>query len=220
VPEESGAAGSSGQGAPRSPERARQQDSAGAIYGSMAAAAVIAASGRHLPPGQVLALTLSTLLTFWLAHVYARVLAHHLQAATGLRWDIVVAAMVEEWPMVAAPAPALAVLLLGAVGVLEEHLAVNLALWVGVAQLVGWGYRLRAPPAVGLAHRLGHRRDQRDVRGRHHRPQGVRALIIGRIRTRRLRPGRAVARRPGGWSPPRSGGRSRTPRPARRPPPA
>jgi hypothetical protein len=139
VPEESGAAGSSGQGAPRSPERARQQDSAGAIYGSMAAAAVIAASGRHLPPGQVLALTLSTLLTFWLAHVYARVLAHHLQAATGLRWDIVVAAMVEEWPMVAAPAPALAVLLLGAVGVLEEHLAVNLALWVGVAQLVGWG---------------------------------------------------------------------------------
>jgi hypothetical protein len=119
-----------------------RQDSAGAIYGSMAAAAVIAASGRHLPPGRVLALTLITLLTFWLAHVYAQVLAHHLRGATRPRWDIVVAAMVEEWPMVAAPVPAMAVLLLGAVGLLDEHRAVNLALWVGVAQLVGWGIAL------------------------------------------------------------------------------
>jgi hypothetical protein len=36
----------------------------------------------------VLALALATLLTFWLAHVYAQVLAHHLQVATGLRWGI------------------------------------------------------------------------------------------------------------------------------------
>jgi hypothetical protein len=115
------------------------QDSAGAIYGSMAAAAVIASSGRHLPPGRVLALTLATLLVFWLAHVYAQALAHHLRGAARLRWATVHAAMVEEWPMVAAPVPAMGVLLLGAVGLLEEHRAVNLALWVGVAQLVGWG---------------------------------------------------------------------------------
>jgi hypothetical protein len=116
-----------------------QQDSAGAIYGSMAAAAVIASSGRHLPPGRVLALTLATLLVFWLAHVYAQALAHHLRGVGGLRWATVYAAMVEEWPMVAAPVPAMGVLLLGAVGLLDEHRAVNLALWVGVAQLVGWG---------------------------------------------------------------------------------
>jgi hypothetical protein len=37
-------------------------------------------------------------------------------------------------------APALSLLLLlGAVGLLDEHVAVNLALWAGVAQLIGWG---------------------------------------------------------------------------------
>jgi hypothetical protein len=38
-----------------------------------------------------------------------------------------------------APALSLLLLVLGAVGVLGEHLAVNLALWAGVAQLAGWG---------------------------------------------------------------------------------
>lgn len=112
---------------------------AGAIYGSIAATAVIAATARHRPPGRVLALTVATLVVFWLAHVYAEALAHHLRGATRLRWATVTAAMAQERPMLVAPALSLLLLLLGAVGLLDEHLAVNLALWAGVAQLAGWG---------------------------------------------------------------------------------
>jgi hypothetical protein len=114
-------------------------DASGAIYGTIAATAVIAATARHQPPGRVLALTVATLAIFWLAHVYAQALSHHLRGTTGPRWSIVAAAMAEERPMLEAPAPSLLLLLLGAVGLLGEQLAVNLALWVGVAQLTGWG---------------------------------------------------------------------------------
>lgn len=99
--------------------------------------AAIGATARHQPPGRVLALTIATLAIFWLAHVYAEALSHHLRGSTRPRWAIVAAAMVEERPML--EAPALLLLLLGAVGLLDEHVAVNLALWAGVAQLAGWG---------------------------------------------------------------------------------
>jgi hypothetical protein len=114
-------------------------DASGAIYGTIASTAVIGATARHQPPGRILALTVATIAIFWLAHVYAEALSHHLQGATRPRWDIVAAAMAEERPMLEAPALSLLLLLLGAVGLLDEHVAVNLALWAGVAQLVGWG---------------------------------------------------------------------------------
>ena len=47
--------------------------------------------------------------------------------------------MVQELSMLVAPALSILFLLLGALGVLEEALAVRLALWNGVVQLVGWG---------------------------------------------------------------------------------
>jgi hypothetical protein len=126
--------------APRSRWRPwRAPDDAGAIYGNIAATAVIAATGRHWPSGRVLAATTATLLVFWLAHVYADALAHHLRGATRLRWATVAGAMAEERPMLEGPAPSLVLLLLGAFGLLDDHRAVNLALWAGVAQLVGWG---------------------------------------------------------------------------------
>ena len=133
-------ADSSGMTTP--PSRRRRwsaSDASGAIYGTIAATAVIGASVRHQPPGRILALTVATLVILWLAHVYAEALSHHLRGATRPRWAIVVAAMVEERPMLVAPALSLLLLLLGVVDLLDEHVAVNLALWAGVAQLVGWG---------------------------------------------------------------------------------
>jgi hypothetical protein len=47
--------------------------------------------------------------------------------------------MVQELSMLVAPALSIFFLLLGALGVLGEALAVGLALWNGVVQLVGWG---------------------------------------------------------------------------------
>jgi hypothetical protein len=74
----------------------------------------------------------------WIAHVYAEVLDHGLRHA---RFDlhVVPGIMARELSMLAAPALSVLFLLLGALGLLGEGLAVRLALWNGVAQLVGWG---------------------------------------------------------------------------------
>jgi hypothetical protein len=114
-------------------------DTAGAIYGTIAAMAVIAGAARDPSHGRVLALTFATLGVFWLAHVYAHALAHHLRGARRLEWPVVTAAMVEERTMLEAPALLFLLLALGGIGLVDMHLAVRLALWAGVAQLVAWG---------------------------------------------------------------------------------
>jgi hypothetical protein len=117
----------------------RGPDDAGAIYGTLAAMAVIAGAAGSKAHGPVLALTIATLAVFWLAHVYAAALAHHLQAARRLHWPIIRAAMVEESSLLKGPVPMLVLLAIARVGLIDELLARRLALWAGVAQLVGWG---------------------------------------------------------------------------------
>jgi hypothetical protein len=111
----------------------------GAIYGTIVATALIAATAAGgKSPELILVATVATLLVFWLAHVYADVLDHGLRHG---RADLKVlgSIMVQELSMLAAPAPSILFLLLGAVGLFGERLAVLLALWNGVVQLVGWG---------------------------------------------------------------------------------
>jgi hypothetical protein len=117
----------------------RQTDAASGIYGTIVATAVIAGTARHEPHGPVLALTAGTLVVFWLAHVYAETLSDHLKGSTELRLATVTGAMARELPMLEGPLPSLALLLLGTLGLLDDGTAINLALWAGVAQLVGWG---------------------------------------------------------------------------------
>jgi hypothetical protein len=93
-------------------------DTAGAIYGTIVAMAVIAGTAADPGHGKALTLTVATLAVFWLAHVYAQTLSHHLKGAKRL-----------EWP----------VLVLGELHVLQGRTAVRLALWIGVAELVTWG---------------------------------------------------------------------------------
>jgi hypothetical protein len=74
----------------------------GAIYGNIVATAVISAAA-HAEPNIILAETVATLLIFWLAHVYAEVLAHRLhEAKLDLRG--VPTIMVRELSMLVAPA--------------------------------------------------------------------------------------------------------------------
>ena len=110
-----------------------------AIYGTIVASAVIATTaGGHQPAELILEATLATLVIFWLAHVYADFLGHGLRhARSNLR--LLASIMVQELSMLVAPALSILFLLLGALGVLEEALAVGLALWNDVVQLVGWG---------------------------------------------------------------------------------
>src|SRR6266487_3102312 len=53
--------------------------------------------------------------------------------------ELLASIMVQELSMLVAPALSILFLLLGALGVLQEALAVGLALWNGVVQLIGWG---------------------------------------------------------------------------------
>lgn len=122
-------------------------DAAGAIYGTVAAMAVIAGAARYQSDAQVFALTLVTLLVLWLAHVYAETLASHLKKGGRPDRSALVAAMTKERTMLEGPAPMLIVLGLGGINVLDQDLAVTLALWTGLVQLIAWG--------VTYARRLG-----------------------------------------------------------------
>ena len=111
----------------------------GAIYGTIVASAVIAAAGAGgKSPDAILAATVATLLVFWLAHVYAHFLDHEMRHDR-TRWRALAFIMGQELSMLAAPALSILFLFLGALGVLNEPLAVRLALWTGVVQLFGWG---------------------------------------------------------------------------------
>jgi hypothetical protein len=131
--------GSATAGTPRSGRLALlTANPRGAVYGTIVASAVIAATGVHEPPGRTLAVTVATLVVFWIAHVYADVLDHGLRHG-GFDLGVVGGIAGRELSMLVAPALSILFLLLGALGVLDEALAVRLALWNGVAQLVGWG---------------------------------------------------------------------------------
>jgi hypothetical protein len=139
-------------------------DTAGAIYGIIAAMAVIAGTASGSSHTKPLSLTAATLLVFWLAHVYAQALSHHLRGARRLEWSVVREAMIEERPLLEGPVPLLVVLALGATGVLDQRQAIRL------------GHPLRPPPALELGHGTGRRRRQRAVRPAHRVPRGGRAL--------------------------------------------
>ena len=70
-------------------------DTAGAIYGTIVAMALIAGAAADPGHGKLLGLTVATLFVFWLAHVYAQTLSHHIEGAKRLEWPAVKAAMVE-----------------------------------------------------------------------------------------------------------------------------
>ncbi|MEV7189216.1 hypothetical protein [Kitasatospora sp. NPDC093102] len=127
-------------------------DYAGAVYGSMLAASVIAASSVHEPHPRLslILLLVITGIVFWIAHVYAHV-AGQREAGRPVTWSQVREVGRHEWPLVEASAlPALAVLVSPWLGTGENAW---LALGVAVAQQVAWatlGAR-RAGASVGQA---------------------------------------------------------------------
>ncbi|MEU7095513.1 hypothetical protein [Kitasatospora aureofaciens] len=116
---------------------ADRTDYAGAVYGSMLAASVIAASGVHetRPRLSLILLLVVTGLVFWVAHVYAH-LAGEREVGRRVGWHRVREVGREEWPLVEASAlPALAVLVSPWLGTGDSAW---LAVGVAVAQQVGW----------------------------------------------------------------------------------
>ncbi|MFD8749970.1 hypothetical protein ACFV0O_03130 [Kitasatospora sp. NPDC059577] len=122
----------------RAPEgAANRTDYAGAVYGSMLAASVIAASSLQEPHPRLslILLLVITGLVFWIAHVYAEV-AGEREVGRTVKWHQVRKVGRHEWPLVEASAlPALAVLVSPWLGAGENAW---LALGVAVAQQVTW----------------------------------------------------------------------------------
>ena len=120
----------------------------------VASAMIAATSAGGKSPDLILTATVATLLVFWLAHVYAHFSTT--RCARRTRWKVLASIMGQELSMLAAPALSILFLLLGALGLLNEPLAVRLALWAAVLQLFGWGIEVgrrrgQAWPAALLA---------------------------------------------------------------------
>ena len=119
----------------------RHTNLAGAIYGVITATAVIAASAAHGgTPWTVFKTTTATLIIFWMAHVYAEILAHHVGGQHRPSLRVARHEAVRELPFLTAPALSLALLGAGALGLLPDRTAITFSLWVGVIQLFGWAF--------------------------------------------------------------------------------
>jgi hypothetical protein len=121
------------------------------IYGTVLAIALIAAYSAEEELDSLLIATalLVTLAVFWLAHSQAELLAVRYAVGHALSRKEVREHLRHGWPMVEAGFPPAGALLLGAVGLVGEDTAVDLALGVGVAELAAWGV------AVGVKEQLG-----------------------------------------------------------------
>ena len=118
----------------------RRTDYAGAVYGSMLAASVVATAGA-LGGHAFFKLALGLIVTglvFWLAHVYARWVGERRLAGSPWAWGEIRRVAVHEWSIVeAAFLPALAVVTSALLG-LDLTGAAWFALSVAVAQQVAW----------------------------------------------------------------------------------
>lgn len=124
----------------------RHWGTAPAIYGTIVYSSLVAAFGYDAAHGgsnigRVLLLSLVTLATFWLAHVFAGALAFHGTANVPTHiWESIRHALFESTGMLEAAVVPSIPLLLGALGILEPRTAVLLSLWVTVGVLAVLGY--------------------------------------------------------------------------------
>jgi hypothetical protein len=119
----------------------RAHHMAGAIYGTILATTVVAATASH--PEDVsrpMVLVLGTSIVFWAAHVYALGLAARMVARRPLRRAEIIGLARSEWPMLQSSWPILAVLLLGGLGVISPEQTANIALAVGIGALFTYGF--------------------------------------------------------------------------------
>jgi hypothetical protein len=133
-------------------------DAAAAIYGSILVTALVTALGHAEHDALTLALSVaSTMVVFYLAHVWSAMVGERIARPRDLSVKHLADLAREEWPMLEAGAVSLGVLLLAEAGVFSTRTGVDLAMWLGVANLFGWGLVLGRrnydtwPLAIGAA---------------------------------------------------------------------
>ena len=112
-----------------------------AIYGLILATSVIAVSREYdaSNAGVIAVTVLVTGVVFWLAHVYARVLASWIDRRRMPGLSEVREAMRHDWPLVEVTLPVVLVLLLGVLGILADRSAILLATLAALAELAAAG---------------------------------------------------------------------------------
>jgi hypothetical protein len=126
---------------------------AGGVYGTILVTSVIvaASSDRGVGLGLLTVTVIVTVLVFWLAHVYARALAHSVSSGARITWAELRGLGAHEWPLLQAAVPPVAFLLVGWLGLYERRAALWLAVGSGVAALVTWGFVYARSEGLGLA---------------------------------------------------------------------
>ncbi|MBD7957138.1 hypothetical protein H9651_05775 [Microbacterium sp. Sa4CUA7] len=113
------------------------------VYGVILVSGMIVVAGtQSFGAWEVFATVVTTVLVFWMAHIYAGTVAHHGTHdghAVGLRAAMRIALVRSSGLLLGALLPT-AVLLLGAARVIPDLAAMWAALWVGVAVLAVIGF--------------------------------------------------------------------------------
>jgi hypothetical protein len=123
----------------KSPRRGGERYAA-AIYGSIFVTGLIGALSEENATAKVATVSVvSTTLVFWVAHAWAELLAERAQTGAVGGWRSFRRLAQDEWPIVEAGAlPSLALALAWA-GVYSDGVGFNVALVLGIAQLLAWG---------------------------------------------------------------------------------
>ena len=135
----------------------RSPNLVGTIEGTIVAMAVVAglSESATVSPLRACWILLATGAFFWVAHVYADLLAGRIQGRNRTKRRDVIAVMSREWPLFQSTFVLAVPLGLGALGILSRDAALNLAVLVGAAALVGWGIVFSRREGYGLAGVVG-----------------------------------------------------------------
>ncbi|MBW5481010.1 hypothetical protein GPJ59_03660 [Streptomyces bambusae] len=124
----------------------------GGVYGTVLASALLAAleqEGGEYTPFYDAAWVLVTAVAAGLAHGYAHHMATHEHGSAGHRWLVLLRAVWHEWPVIAATAPSVLLLVLSGFAGWKESAVTAVGLGLNTALLFGWG--------TLVARRLGYR---------------------------------------------------------------
>jgi len=129
---------------------------ASTVYGTIVVMATVTAAYATVKhPSKLAGIVTSTVLVFWIAHVYAHGLSESITLSRRLTLDELVHIARREAGLLFAAAAPVAVLVVGATGVVHETTAVWLALAIGLVTLAAEGLRYARFRGFGRAGTLG-----------------------------------------------------------------
>jgi hypothetical protein len=123
-----------------------------AIYGLILATSVIAVSREYdsSNSGRVGVTVLVTGVVFWLAHVYARVLARSISRHQMANRSEVREALRHDWPLVEITVPLVLILALGVLDIVPDKAAIVVALVAALVELAAAGGYVARTSGAGL----------------------------------------------------------------------